>query len=112
MKRADFVTFTALGKPWTLRMVPSAWIELEDAGLGTVQQIAAGLQASASFKTLRHILLAGLRFKHPEVTEEEVVTLADDLGSEAMLAAVTGAIQASFPAKAPEGNAPAPETAN
>lgn len=103
-KKSDSVTFEAAGKAWTARMVPSAWIELEDAGLGAVQEVAAKLQASASFRTLRRIMLAALRHKHPDVTEESVAAMADEMGSEALLKVVGDAIKASFPDQPKEGN--------
>lgn len=102
----DELVIKAKGKSWTLRMVPSAWIELEDAGLGSIQEIGANLQSAMSFRTLRQIMAAALRWKQPELTEEDVAALADELGSEAMLTAVTEVIQASFPksANAAAGN--------
>lgn len=107
-KTSDSMSFEAGGQSWTVRMVPSAWIELEDAGLGNVQEVAALLQKTPSFKVLRRIMHAGLKHKHPHVTEQQVAELVDEIGSEALLGIVTGSIQNSFPKPkpAPEGNDP------
>lgn len=107
-KTSDSMSFEAGGQSWTVRMVPSAWIELEDDGLGNVQEVAASLQKTPSFKLLRRIMHAGLKHKHPHVTEQQVAELVDEIGSEALLGIVTGSIQNSFPKPkpAPEGNDP------
>lgn len=96
-RKSDSVTFEAGGHSYTVRMVPSAWIELEDAGLGNVHEVASSLQKSASFKILLRILHAGLKHKHAALTADQVAALADEIGSEALLSIVTVAIQSSFP---------------
>lgn len=109
----DHVIIKAKGQSWTLRMVPSAWIELEDAGLGNLQEIGATMQTAMSFRNMIRILLAALRWKHPEITEEISTEIADEIGSEELLISVTKVIQSSFPksAKGAGGKAPAPAKA-
>lgn len=106
----DQVIIKAKGQTWTLRMVPSAWIELEDAGLGNIQEIGSLLQTAMSFRTLRSILAAGLRHHHPDIPDDTIAEIADDIGSEELLMSVAKVIQVSMP-KAPKGaggNAPQP----
>lgn len=98
--KADSVSFTAQGKTWTVRLTPGAWIEIEDAGLGNVQDLAKSLQADPSFKKFVRVLEAGLRFETPSITPEQAIALADEIGSEETIAVVSQAIQASFPSTA------------
>lgn len=95
--KADSASFTAQGKTWTVRMTPGAWIELEDAGLGNVQDLAKSLQGDPSFKKFIRVLEAGLRFQTPTITPEQALALANEIGSEETIAVVGQAIQASFP---------------
>lgn len=106
----DQIIIKAKGQSWTLRMVPSAWIELEDAGLGNIQEIGSLLQTAMSFRTLRTILAAGLRHKHPDIADEAVAEIADEIGSEELLMNVAKAIQVSMPTaqKGAAGNAQSP----
>lgn len=98
--KADSARFTAQGKTWTVRMTPGAWIELEDAGLGNVQDLAKSLQGDPSFKKFVRVLEAGLRFETPAISSEQALALANEIGSEETIAVVSQAIQASFPSTA------------
>jgi len=97
--QADSKSFEAGGKRYTVRFVPSAWIELEDAGLGNVQKVIEVLENDPSFKNFVMIFAAALRggMKDKEITDETALEVADELGSGSLLEMLTDLIQSSFP---------------
>jgi hypothetical protein len=114
-KKADSVEFDALDSRHTVRLVPSSWIALEDAGLGDVKTLAAKLEGQPSFKTFMMVFAAGLRggMKGTDITDERALEIADDIGTERMIEIVGEVVTLSFPkAKAAkEGNGTKPAQA-
>ena len=115
--KSDSVSFDANGKRQTLRLTPSAWIELEDAGLGDVQTLASSLEAKPSFKTFLAVFAAAMRggMKDQNISDESALEVADEIGSEAMIRYVGEVVTNAFPdaakAKGKAGNAKMPEPA-
>jgi hypothetical protein len=105
-KKSDSVTFEAAGKSWNIRLDARAWIEVEDAtGLG-LNDAAQAIMNKGSFKTVCLCMMAGLRHQSPEITLDQVLDLATEIGNEALLTKVGEALAASFPsAKGKVGNA-------
>lgn len=112
--KSDSVSFDAAGKRQTLRLTPSAWIELEDAGLGDVQTLASSLEAKPSFKTFLAVFAAAMRggMKDQNISNETALEVADEIGSEAMIRYVGEVVTNAFPeAKGKAGNGKKPEPA-
>lgn len=85
-------------KRYTLRLTPSAWIELEDAGLGNVQTLATTLEKEPSFKTFAKVFAAALRGgTDKSITDEQAMEVADFVGSEGVIKKIGEVVQASFP---------------
>lgn len=100
-------------KRFTLRLTPSAWIELEDAGLGNVQTLVEKLEDNPSFKTFVTVFAAALRggMKDKGLSDETALDIADEVGSERVISLIGDCVQASFPetskiAKAGNGKPP------
>lgn len=104
--RSDSVTFEAAGKSWNVRLDARAWIEVEDAtGLG-LNDAAQSIMNKGSFKTVVMCMMAGLRHQAPDLTLDQVLDLAAEIGNERLLTLVGEALAASFPsAKGKVGNA-------
>ena len=102
---ADSVTFEVEGARHVLRLTPGAWIELEDAGLGDINTLAAALSVNSSFKVFFAVFAAALRGGSPEVaiSDDQALALANAIGSQPTILAVTNAVAAAFPKDA-EGN--------
>lgn len=115
-KIADSVSFQCGDKNHTLRLTPSAWIELEDEGLGDVNTLASNLEANPSFKTFATVFASALRGgeKDRSITDEAALEIADELGSAECLDLIGKVVEASFPdAKTDEaGNVKKPAQAN
>lgn len=113
--KADSVSFDTEAGRKTLRLTPSAWIELEDAGLGDVKTLATSLEGAPSFKTFLSVFAAALRggMKDKAITDDDALEIADDVGSEAMIRMVGEVVTNAFPdakeAKGKAGNVKKPE---
>lgn len=103
---ADSVTFEVEGTRHVLRLTPGAWIELEDAGLGDITELAQSLQAKPSFKVFVAVFAAALRGGAPgsDLTNDQALELANVLGSAETIANVTKAVEVAFPTPANGGN--------
>lgn len=117
-KKADSVGFDALDNRFTLRLVPSSWIALEDDGLGDVKTLAKSLEENPSFKTFMKVFTAALRGGmkgDASITDERATEIADDIGTEALIQYVGEVVTKSFPkakaAKEAAGNGKAPAQA-
>lgn len=95
------------GKSWTLRYGTNALCELEDKLAQPINVIMAMLQdrEALRIKTIRSVVWAGLREKHPEVTEKDAGDLISAIGFPAMMAKVAEALKAAFPDDPDEGSA-------
>lgn len=109
--KADSVSFDAAvgdgpAQRFTLRLTPSAWIELEDAGLGDVQTLATTLEEKPSFKTFAKVFAAALRggMKDRNLSDETAMEIADEIGSEAVISKIGEVVKASFPEAAAKSN--------
>ena len=112
-KVADSVDFDVEGKRQTLRLTPSAWIELEDAGLGNVKTLGQTLQDNPSFKTFVKVFAAALRGGTDRaISDDTALEMADKIGSEKVVALVGETVAAAFPemGKGEEGNGPTIQT--
>lgn len=117
-KKADSVEFDALDARFTLRLVPSSWIALEDDGLGDVKTLAKTLEENPSFKTFMKVFTAALRggMKGDDsITDARATEIADDIGTESLIEYVGEVVTKSFPkakaAKEATGNAKTPAQA-
>ena len=112
-KKADSVKFESNGNTHVLRMTPSAWIELEDAGFGNINELAATLKEQPSFKTFVKVFAAGLRGGSPDnpIDDDGAMRIANAIGSEQTIVIVGEAVTASFPmTKGKAGNVNTTET--
>lgn len=96
------VDFELDGKTYTVRLDINALIEAE--GLGVDFNDTAGLQ---KIGTMRAILWAGLRAKHPELDDLIAVgQLMTDLGVPAIAEIVGSALKSAFPDPSESGGNP------
>lgn len=104
-RKSDAVAFEAAGKTWTVRLDARAWIEIEDeTGLG-LNEAAQAIMNKGSFKTVVMCMKAGLRHQEPEITLDQVLDLAAEIGNERLLTVIGEALAASFPSsKGKAGN--------
>jgi hypothetical protein len=96
------------GKSYQLRFAIKAFARLEDyfkvAGMDAVAK-RLGDVSQFSAKDIGALLWAGLARHHPEVTEEQALDLADDIGVAELMETFSGAIGAAL--SEPKGGEPA-----
>jgi len=106
MARAADRQIVALGRSWTLRFSLKALGALQEHfGLETLDGLQAAM-ARLSAADVAAILWAGLRSHHPEVTQQQALDMADEIGLDAALEVIGAGFSASMPAggdKAGEG---------
>lgn len=94
------VAFKAADAEYTLRYSTNAICELEDHLGRGLNAIVADLERVS---TVRALLWAGLRAKHPEITLKAAGEIMDKCGVPTTVGAVSDALKAAFP---PPGDNP------
>lgn len=93
------VTFEALGKTWRFKLGHAAYeqIEIEMGKRFDVVMNMFESEDTSMMKLLRVLIKAGLLRFQPEVTNDVVSDIIDDIGFEASMKFVQSAIEASAP---------------
>lgn len=96
------VAFKAADADYTLKFSTNAICELEDHLNKGLNEIVAGIERLSS---VRALLWAGLRAKHPDVTIKGAGEIIDKIGMAAAIEHVSVALKTAFPAPSGDPNA-------
>lgn len=90
------VSFEADGKIWTMVFTTNAICELEDATGESIQAFGSKLDAPG-MKTVRVMVWAGLKSRHPEITIEAAGDIIDAVGADKAGDILGRALSLAFP---------------